>query len=290
MNDLIEKQHNFLQIVNYIVTSNKLSHSYLIEINDFDSDIEYIKSFIKMILCNEKEISFDNLDCKKCNICKLVDDNNYPDLKIIESEGQWIKKNQLLELKEEYQNKSLLDNKRIYIIRDAEKLNPSSANTILKFLEEPEEGIIAILLTKNRYKVIDTILSRCQILSLKKDSVNTMLDDNTLKLIEYLVSGDELFINYKKIVDDILVDKVVAKDIFLKIENIFVDYLNYVSNSDYPADEYIISILDNCKNNDIVKYIMIIEEELPKLMYNVNYKIWLDLIFAKFIEVRKCMM
>ena len=38
-----------------------------------------------------------------------------------------------------------------YIIKNAERLNPSSANTILKFLEEPEDNIIAILLTNNRY-------------------------------------------------------------------------------------------------------------------------------------------
>ena len=50
----------------------------------------------------------------------------------------------------------------LFIIYNAEKLNTSSANTILKFLEEPEENIIAVLTTDNRYQVLDTILSRCQ--------------------------------------------------------------------------------------------------------------------------------
>ena len=65
------------------------------------------------------------------------------------------------------------------IIKETEKLNASSANTILKFLEEPEDGIIAILLTDNRYHVLDTILSRCQILSLKENEFKLKKVSNT---------------------------------------------------------------------------------------------------------------
>ena len=41
-----------------------------------------------------------------------------------------------MSLQKEYHNTSLLGNKRIYIIMHAECLNASSANTILKFIEE----------------------------------------------------------------------------------------------------------------------------------------------------------
>ena len=61
----------------------------------------------------------------------------------------WIKKEQLLELQEEFMTKGLLTSKKIYIITDATKLNTSSANSILKFLEEPADNIIAILLADN---------------------------------------------------------------------------------------------------------------------------------------------
>ena len=71
----------------------------------------------------------------------LIDNGNYPDLKIIEPDGNVIKKVQLLSLQEQFKNKSFLNNKMIYVIKEAEKLNDSSGNTILKFLEEPEEDI-----------------------------------------------------------------------------------------------------------------------------------------------------
>ena len=62
----------------------------------------------------------------------------------------------------------------IYIIKNCEKLNSSSANCILKFLEEPEDDIIAILLTDNINMVLPTIKSRCQILNFKNNNSNKM--------------------------------------------------------------------------------------------------------------------
>ena len=33
----------------------------------------------------------------------------------------------------------------------------------------------------------------------------------------------------------------------------------------------------------MLNYLSIIEEELPKLDFNVNYKLWIDSLFSKFI-------
>jgi DNA polymerase-3 subunit delta' len=82
-------------------------------------------------------------------------------------------------------------NKKVYIINNAEKLNVSSSNSLLKFLEEPPEGIIAILITNNMYQLLNTIISRCQILSFKKN--NGILEDNSSlnKISHYLFSDKE---------------------------------------------------------------------------------------------------
>ena len=68
-----------------------------------------------------------------------------------------IQKEQVTNLKNEFKIKSAFNNKRIYIIKNAENLNKSSANTMLKFLEEPEDNIIALLITNNKTKVLETI-------------------------------------------------------------------------------------------------------------------------------------
>ena len=285
MNELINKQKNFFDVVSKIIQLKKLSHSYLIEINNYEEDFELVKIFIKMILCNTETLDSDSLNDEQLKICNLVDSNNYPDLKIIDPEGQWIKKNQLLELKEEYQNRSLLDNKRIYVITKADKLNSSSANTILKFLEEPEEDIVAILLTDNRYKVLDTILSRCQVLSLNKENKHLDIDTNLIELLKFIINGNDLFINYKYINENLLIDKNVAKDKLEELEEVLVDYLDYrvLNNSQFNEDISI--LLENVNLDKITKIISIIEKNISNLVYNVNYKIWLDSLFAQFVEV-----
>ena len=279
MNDLTYIQQRFVNYIETIIKTDKLSHSYLIELGDVSLDYPFVLLFVKMILCPHLVSNIDGLNCNRCNTCQLIDEGNFPDLEIIEADGMQIKKKQLLSLKEEYQNYSLIGHRRVYIIREAEKLNPSSANTILKFLEEPEEGIIAILLTKNRYQVLDTILSRCQVLSLVDSTEISSVDDTVIRFIRYLISGDDLFVHYKEIFDSIMPNKTVAKEVFDIVEKIFIQFLSGQENNQ-------LSFLSDTHRDKILSYITIIEEEIPKLVYNINYKLWLDSIFSRFVEVK----
>lgn len=274
MNLTIAKER-YYNLINKIVNFNKVSHAYMIEINDYDNDFNCIIDFVKLILSKNSD---DN------SISKLIDSGNYPDLKIIEPEGNMIKKKQLMQLQEDFRNKSFLDNKMVYIIKQVDKLNESSGNTILKFLEEPEEDIIAILVTTNRYKVIDTVLSRCQILSLQGSDDSYSISENIVELIKFMIQRDSLFVNYQYIFDNILSDKVVAKDVLSIVEKIFVNYLNYISGVEgFSCNDDVIRILSQVNVDLITKFIAVIEEEVSKLEFNVNYKLWLDCFFARLI-------
>ena len=281
--ELTNSKRKYYDLISNIVNFNKISHAYMIEVDNYDNDFSYILDFVKMILCSKSIKSINDGSCIDCNICSQINNNTYVDLKIIEPEGNVIKKKQLIELQEEYQNKSLLNNKRIYIIKEAEKLNDSSANTILKFLEEPEDDIIAILVTTNRYKVIETILSRCQILSIQDNNDFGDIDDNVIDLLSFIVRKNDLFINYNMLYNEILPDKVVAKEILSLVENIFISYLNYISNNDFVCDSRVIKLLSKVDMMEIVNYIAVIEDEIKKLDYNVNYKLWLDCLFVRLI-------
>ena len=153
------------KILKNAVSKDKYSHAYLIETNGFSDSLNLALAFIKTIMCPNKY--FNNEKCQNCHQCKVIDSGNFPEIEIIKPDGMWIKKNQVQELQEEFSKKAIIGNKKIYIIANAEKLKTEAANSILKFLEEPAPGIIAILLTENLYQVIETIRSRCQILNLK---------------------------------------------------------------------------------------------------------------------------
>ena len=161
------------------VSKNKISHAYLFDTNSYPKAMDFIMAFVKYLLCASHYANKNS--CGDCSLCRKIDDGNYTELKMIEPDGMWIKKEQLSELQKEFSTKPVEGKYRIYIIKEAEKLNTSAANSILKFLEEPEEGIIAILVTDNLYQLLDTIVSRCQIISLKEASIDEIVNDTQIE-------------------------------------------------------------------------------------------------------------
>ena len=179
------------KILKNAILNDEYSHAYLFETNGFQKSNDFIMSFVKSVLCPHKKTN--QKDCEDCNQCKIIDSGNFPEIKIINPEGMWIKKEQLQELQSEFNEKALIGNKRVYIINHAERLNKSSANSILKFLEEPENNIIAILVSDNIYSVLETIRSRCQIIRLKKEIQNKELNEvEKLKQIITMNHDDEV--------------------------------------------------------------------------------------------------
>lgn len=276
---MVDSYSDNLSVLEHIIINNRLPHAILLEVDDCNELLTTVKNIAKLILCNNKEKSLDGLNCSKCNICNLIDNDNYPDLKIISSDGNWIKKQQLLDLQADFNNKSMLDNKRIYVINEADKLNTSSSNSLLKFLEEPEDDIIAILLTTNRYLLLDTIISRCQIFNLKKldYSIDQEYYDKTSNLLEYFIKKRNLFLDYKYLNEEIFIDKQNTKKLLTEIEKYFLSHLVGMT------DEDISTRMKNIEIDDIILYVKIIESEKQKLEFNINFKMWLDSFFSRII-------
>lgn len=258
-----------LEIICDIIYNNKLPHSILFEVDYNDDYLNKILNLVKLIYCENKNKNYSLLDCGKCGICRLINENKFPDLTIIDSDSNWIKKQQLLDLKSEFNNKSLSGYKKVYIINRAEKLNVSSSNSLLKFLEEPEDNIIAILISSNRFNLLDTIISRCQVFNLKDNFLS--LDENTVSninnFLDYIKNKKNFFINYKYFFENIFVDKN-NTIIFLN------DLENYLVSCDFKCDINI---------DFLMSLVRIIEVEKRKLEFNLNFKIWLDSFFAKII-------
>ena len=148
----------------------RVNHAYLIETNNNDESVinNYVSTFYTQLLITSLNLT-NNRNISKEKLITLLKNNNYPDLLEIKPVNNSIKKEQILELMKAFSNRSIYGTYQIYVIYQAEMLNPSAANTILKFLEEPEKNIIAILLTNNRYKMLPTILSRCSVITLKHE-------------------------------------------------------------------------------------------------------------------------
>ena len=73
-----------------------------------------------------------------------------------------LKKSRCLRLIMKMTRKGYEPGRKIYIISRADRMNVAAANTLLKFLEEPEGEVTAILLTDSYQSILPTIQSRCQ--------------------------------------------------------------------------------------------------------------------------------
>ncbi len=164
--DFIDSQNVSYTLLKNSVAVDKLSHAYLINSNHNENSFSFVLAFIKMILCDFHYSNCSYSECKNCNKCKRIDDGNYPDIRIIESDSLTIKKEQLLELQDDFSKSSFEGGYRFYIIKDCDKMNKQASNSLLKFLEEPSDGIIAFLLTDNINNILSTIISRCQLIRL----------------------------------------------------------------------------------------------------------------------------
>ena len=245
-----DEQPVLFDVLSNEITSNKISHAYLFNISSSVNAFPFIFAFIKSILCPIHKLNNDN--CTECNICKAIDDGNYPDISIIEPDGQFIKKEQLVNLQKDFTTTSLYNGKKIYIIKYAENLNASSANSILKFLEEPEKDIIAILLTKNVNNVLPTILSRCQVLNFLGDSNASNIKEYVNNLY-YEVCGEEIDDGKT----DDLIDGLINYVVYYEKHGIDVITHNSSMWFEYFSDKKLNSIGYNlllCYYKDVINY------------------------------------
>ena len=304
------------KVLSNSVDKNRFNHAYLFETNGYEDGLNMAINFAKAILCPNSYLSCEK--CGNCSQCKTIDDNNYPELKIINPDGLWIKKEQLIDLQEEFSKKSIIGNKKIYIINHAEKLNVNSSNTILKFIEEPPNGIIAILVTDNIYQLLDTIISRCQIISLNGQA-NISINDSTISKIGKFMSNTVLeyedfmandnekkiediikFINYyekngKKILlymnefwFDKFSDKEAIYDALQIVVFFYKDCLNFKIGceievfNDYKDDIEFVS--NNNDLNNIIKKLKIINDNKYFINNNANLNLLMDKIIIELEE------
>ena len=298
----LEKQEIATNLLLNEKKNNKIVQAYLFVSEDKSFLMQYSLDFAKEIISDE----YDE------KISKQIDDNNYPELKIIESSNGNIKKEQLIELQESFSVRPVLGNKLVYIIDGAEDLNSASANTILKFLEEPSDCIVAILLTDNLQKVLSTVKSRCQIITFNNDkrSDNVIFENykkiytedeyneetfnyltaNILEIIKKIdIKKIKTYIYYKNEISDVYKDKRDYIFLFDFILYFYYDMLNFKLHRDLvymnKYTDYIEALdLENTFES-ITKKLQIIENTKNNLETNMNLKLLMDDFIIKMSEV-----
>lgn len=117
--------------------------------------------------------------CGRCESCRRIDNNSQPELIVIYPAGEqmqiwqfWDRDNKPQGVLSHTLNFAPgIGRRRVYILEQAETLNESAANSLLKVLEEPPPYAIFVLLASHQARVLPTIVSRSQVVRLRPASV-----------------------------------------------------------------------------------------------------------------------
>ncbi len=147
------------------VKNGKVSHAYIFS-GEPGSGKKLLATLFAMTLeCKEQGVE----PCLTCESCKKAMSNNHPDIislvhekpnviTVDEIRTQVVNTVGILPYEGKY---------KIYIINDAEKMNPQAQNALLKTIEEPPEYAVIMLLANSPEALLPTIRSRCVSLPLK---------------------------------------------------------------------------------------------------------------------------
>ncbi|MDF2788304.1 MAG: polymerase subunit delta [Neobacillus sp.] len=212
---LEELQPTVLKMLKNSLLKHRVAHAYLLEGIRGTGKKEIALLITKALFCDSLLEGFK--PCETCHNCRRINSGNHPDVHKVEPDGLSIKKQQIQDLQQEFSKKGVESSRKVYMISDADKMSVSAANSLLKFLEEPNSQTTAFLLSEQPQQLLPTILSRCQILSFKplsplaminqltENGVNPMkaplLAQLTNNLDEaYELNGDDWFAQAQKIV------------------------------------------------------------------------------------------
>ena len=150
-----EKQ---IHVLRQTITGNRIPHAYLFYGMAGVGKRSTAQVFAKAVNCETGEGDA----CGCCSSCIKADHGNHPDLKIVEPSGQSIRIQDIRDIQHQIAFRPLDGGRRVFILIDAEKMNSTAANALLKTLEEPTRSNILILISSRPYQLPLTVLSRCQ--------------------------------------------------------------------------------------------------------------------------------
>ena len=185
-------------------SQNRVPQTLLISGNKGLGKLQLATQYATALLCIEPQ--HNGLACDHCNSCLLFKAQSHPDFIRLQPEepGKTITIGQIRQLISRLTLKPQFDKYRVIIVDPAELMNNAAANAFLKYLEEPTERTVIILITEKPTRLLATIVSRCQKIVINqpdKSIINSWLNqhtnhDNVSLLLNLAQNSPLLALNY----------------------------------------------------------------------------------------------
>ncbi|ARN57271.1 ATP-binding protein [Sedimentisphaera salicampi] len=179
----IHSQNHIITAFEDCLNAGRLGQSFIFAGQDGVGRFKCASEIAKLLLCENPAKTEQNGkafqdSCGQCRSCKLFESGSHPDFKHIYKELN--KYSEIPEIRKKSPSEFLISvvreffvdkagkkpqlaGKTVFVLSEAEKLNQSAQNAILKTLEEPPPHCIIILICTRTDRLLETILSRCQV-------------------------------------------------------------------------------------------------------------------------------
>ncbi len=183
---MILGQKKLLDNLENICKSGRCGHLYIFEGERGIGKSTIAMHFAKSLICDNAS------GCGSCDSCKSFERLAHPDVILVsETEKSEIGVDTARSLIKEAYLRPQISKKRVFIIKNAEKLNKSAQNALLKIIEEPPEYAVFMLLCENPAMLLNTILSRgvrIALPPLDKESLMGILKDDFGDKADFYIS------------------------------------------------------------------------------------------------------
>ena len=155
-------------ILKRAIDTNTIGHAYIFEGTDGCGKFSLSLSFASMLMCENTE---NGEMCGECQSCRMCLAGSHPDVRIITNglydpskKSASILTDTIRQMKQEIYLKPSVSDRKVYIIPDADTMNISAQNSLLKILEEPPLYCTIIMIAQNSGAFLDTVLSRANLI------------------------------------------------------------------------------------------------------------------------------
>ena len=282
-----------------------LSHAYLFYSNDRELNNNIALNFAKSLICKNSNA------CGECNECKQFDKSSHPDVTIVNQTS--IKVEDVNNIIAKLSTLPISAGNKVFVILNAENMNETSQNKLLKSLEEPTSSNIFILTCTKLDKLLPTVLSRLNkhfvptLNNQDKLLISNELKSNNVDIMQYLTTDfnltemlsfatnesykatldviKNLFLTLKTTADiPMCASKLnnVEKTLFLPLlESIMLDAINETNKFDYATIQI---FKTNFSKKAMIKCLPLIENAYKKQMSNVNFSYIIDTLLFNILK------